>query len=215
MKECCTEQLLALYVEDDLPEALMERIHVHLADCEECRGMAAELNETQTAFKTIRQDIAPASAGALVRERVMHEVMRPTPADWRLRLERALCGIRWRYALCGVAVIALIGATFWEFRSTERAGSTATVDKASERAALSEFEKVSVPHGASVIEAGKPVRPPRKSIARPAPVAVAQVEAVVANAEQEEYSRPVVVKLMTDDPAVVIYWIVDQKGGSE
>jgi hypothetical protein len=47
------------------------------------------------------------------------------------------------------------------------------------------------------------------------PVALTQVEPAPINEEKDESSRSVMVKLMTDDPGVVIYWIVDQKGGSE
>src|SRR5262249_33552312 len=100
MKECCTEDVLALYVESDLPEPQMERIRNHVAGCHDCRSVVADLYETQSAFKSMRQDVAPASVHTFVRERVINEVALQSRAAWSLRLERALCGIRWRYAVC-------------------------------------------------------------------------------------------------------------------
>jgi anti-sigma factor RsiW len=98
MKGCCTEETLALYVEADLPETQMEKVSTHWWTARMRATVVAELTETQSVFKSIRQDIAPASIHARVREQVMNEVMR-TPSGWSLRLERMLCGIRWRYAI--------------------------------------------------------------------------------------------------------------------
>jgi hypothetical protein len=219
MKGCYTEETLALYVEADLPEAQMERVSTHLVDCPECRNVVAELTETQSVFKSIRQDIAPASVHARVREHVINEVMR-TPSGWSLRLERLVCGIRWRYAICGVALMVIAGAMFWEFHHVEQPASVANVNVASDRASVSEPQRDLPLNNANIAEANPPVRKTRKRVVdtrKPVvePVALTQMEPAPINEEKDESSRSVMVKLMTDDPGIVIYWIVDQKGGSE
>jgi len=62
-----------------------------------------------------------------------------------------------------------------------------------------------------------PVPPKRvRSRAAPRPQRQVEVRATTEVAKPEvEGSHPLMVKLMTDDPNVVIYWIVDPKGGSE
>jgi len=219
MKECCTEDVLALYVESDLPEAQMERIRQHLVRCHECRAVATELYETQSAFKSIRQDIAPASAYTLVREQVMNEVMRRTRVAWTLRLDRMVCGIRWRYAICGVAMMMIVGAMLWEFRSAEEVRQvrhTASVNTTTDVPASVLPERAAIVNATPIREPVKPARKRRKPVEHaPQPVLVAQTESDAVHEAKEEPARPVMVKLMTDDPSVVIYWIVDQKGGSE
>ena len=65
---------------------------------------------------------------------------------------------------------------------------------------------------APLVETAPPVPAPVpvKQIVRREPAPEPTPEEVVA-----EEPREVLVKLYTDDPNVIIYWLVDQNGGSE
>jgi hypothetical protein len=216
VKECASESVLALYVEADLPEPQMDDIRRHLLQCPACQSIVAELTDTQYALKTIRQDVAPASAHVFVREHVMGKIAQPFVIGWGVRVERMLCGIRWRYAVCCMALLGIVGAVLWQFQRVEQSGRVAVVNPSSAPAFVSQPERPAVV-APSISPRMKLVRKPRNQPAAPHEISVAvqQPEPIVIDEKAEEPQHPVMVKLMTDDPGVVIYWIVDQNGGSE
>jgi anti-sigma factor RsiW len=215
MKECCTENALALYVESDLPAREMERIRLHLEQCPTCQAVVSELCETQSELKALRQDMAPASAHASVREHVMKQIAHTSALGWSVRLERMLCGIRWRYAVSCVALLGIVGAILWQLHPFEQPERVAVVNPSSPRAGVSQRERTSV-NAPSIPAPTKVVRKLRKQAAAQPKIPLAtQPERVVPDEKNTDSPRPVMVKLMTDDPGVVIYWIVDQNGGSE
>jgi hypothetical protein len=187
------ENDLALYVEGDLPEAKAKEVDVHLLACRNCRLVVDELTRTQSLFKSIRQDTVGTAELADLRMRVMERVavQKPKPF-WG----------RWVYALAGATfvVVLLAGVLTREGRRGETSVKVATT----------------VPQ--------RPPAPPVVPLAKNESQDLAKVSVrhrrqtqVIhrkVSAEPEEQVKPMMVKLQTDDPNIVIYWLFDQNGGA-
>ena len=214
MKRCYPEKAWALYVEGDVSRSQSERMQVHLLDCAECRVVIEELHDSQLALKTLGREAAPAAAHAIVRERVLDEVLRRSSTGWTWRLERMLFGIRWRYAVCGVALIAFSAALLWQFKPrNETRNMTVNVLPAGS-SSPAPIEKLIASESDSDTRKIRHVRRPVKPVERrELPAAEPETEPD-AQPPIAETPRPTMVKMLTDDPNVVISWIVDQKGGS-
>ena len=84
---------LALYVEGDLPAGDIAEIDRHVSGCATCGAFVGELRESQSLFKSLRQETVASSALAEVRENVLRRTA-VQPSMWFLKLERALFGFR-------------------------------------------------------------------------------------------------------------------------
>ena len=205
------EEMLALYVEGDLSDSQFERVRSHLVVCVHCRAAVDELQDSQSILKSLGQDKAPETAHRIVRERVLNEIVSQASTSWALRLERMLFGIRWRYAVCGMALIFIAGAMLWEFRRVEQP-ATAIVSTLAERPPL----PASVQGGtAPQFDYGEQRHQRARTPAQPterrtAPLPKPVIENATVATDRDE-PRQSMVKMLTDDPNVVIYWIVDQK----
>jgi len=191
MKCGFSEERIALYVENDLAQAERLEVEAHVLDCAECRQFVEELRESQTIFKSLRAETVSPAALANVRERVLLGL----ESNWMLRIERFLfAGLRWRYALAGVVLVAVVSGSVWFWNEPETPIPVGELYErpAGHRPALQPAVKPAAP----LIE--KTVRPVRRLKPKPA-------------AEPKQ----VVVKLLTDDPNIVIYWLVDEKNGGE
>jgi hypothetical protein len=213
MTRCYSEKEWSLYVEGDIAVSQAERMQTHLLGCAECSEVVDELHESQFAIKSLRQDAAPAAAHALVRERVLDEVARQASSGWTWRLERMLFGIRWRYAVCSVAIIAFMTAVLWQSNTPRDPAATIVSAPATTPPPLS------APIDRQVASE-QPRREIRRVTAKAKPIdyrvspkSEPKADLETAAPESDE-PRPLMVKMLTDDPNVVIYWIVDQKGGS-
>jgi anti-sigma factor RsiW len=211
MKCGYSENDIALYVERDIASHQARKIETHLSTCDACRELAEDLRETQSAFKSLRQDTVSAGALASVRTRVLAEV--------GARNVRPAWG-RWVQALAGAGFVMVL-AIGLAYHLRKQATPTpvaqqivkispvpAFVDASPYRARASRVDASPYPAGAArttVSIAGRKGRP--RSIKKNQREA-AQTEAVI------DPPRQLVVKLLTDDPNIVIYWIVDQNGGT-
>ena len=185
-----SENDLALYVEGDLPEAKANEMEVHLMACTGCRQVLDELSRSQAVFKSIRQETVSAAELAELRVRVMERVVVQKPKPfWG----------RWVYALAGAAfvVVILVGVLAREGHRDQKA--------------------------VKVVELAPPP-PPVQAVFPPAkgetqnPVKVnvkhRARKKVIQPKVSAEPAAPMMVKLQTDDPNIVIYWLFDQNGGS-
>jgi hypothetical protein len=198
MKRDCREQDIALYVEGDLAPANRREIEVHLRSCSECRELAASLEESQAMLKTLRNDTVSPVALSSVRTNVLEEIN--ASAGWRPWR-------RWVYAVAGAAFVVVM-----VFVVLDRAPYPSLVQ-----------EIVPKAPGVPAVQ-GPPEFKPLKQIGAPQPlhagVAPKKKRAVIDRAYSEENTgiasppeASLVVKLLTDDPNVVIYWLVDKKDG--
>ena len=192
------ERLVALYVEEDLHEAERASVEAHLRTCSTCWDLAEDLKESQSVFKAIRQDVPAAAALSNLRERVMSEVEGLQSASW---FERLFPGaFRRRAALAGVLVL-VAGYGVWQFARVPAAGPASV-------------PQVPVQTAASRPPAPVVVAPPMVAETKaPAPKRVRRkAPGLVPLPASEQAPQQVTIKLLTDDPNVIIYWLVDEKG---
>src|SRR5262245_2423886 len=186
-----SENDIALAVEGDLSPERAYEIQSHLMTCEACRDLATELRESQATLKGLRQDTVSAAALASVRSAVLTQIsIRPRP----------LWG-RWVYGLAG-AVFFLVIFLGWSVEMRQPAVPP-----------IVQNEPLPPP---AVIPTETPVTtaanvPLRKKDGRRKPQGNARTQ---ISPEPAEQPKPLVVKLLTDDPNIVIYWLIDQNGGA-
>ena len=206
---------IALHVEGDLAPRQSRRMEAHLAECEECRVLADELRQSQNEIRGLRNEIVEASALNRVRSNVLAQVR--AIEEHRTWLDRL--GIWfWAYfrlkdAVLGTIALLLVGTAVWRATTTTysppfQGGVAAPSTKCCEasvegrRQGRSETEALS-----SSVVLRKPHHRSRKNARRP-PL-LTQEENFVADSQPDD----VVVKILTDDPDVVIYWLIDPKTG--
>ena len=207
-----------------MPAKALE-IQAHLSVCTRCRDLAMELRESQAALKTLRQDNVSGTSLALVRSQVLAEI--------QAGVRRPVWG-RWVYALAG-AVFVVVLAVGWmlEMRKSQvqeivksdplppptavpltRGTVIRDVNNDTNRQSVRGRETANGISGRE--KANKAAKansnvPLREGDGRQRRQEVAHTE---IQPEQSEPAKPLVVKLLTDDPNIVIYWLIDNTGGA-
>jgi hypothetical protein len=119
MKCGYSREILALYIEDDLPAPeAQESVRQHVRECAECEQYCLQLQTSQSLIKSgLRssgQDAMTAETLAAVRHGVMSQIDGAhRRLGWALALERLLLlGFRrQRYAAAGFAIVAVVSAS--------------------------------------------------------------------------------------------------------
>jgi len=184
------EQRVALYVEDDLDPVERYGTERHLRLCADCAALAEDLRESQAVFKSLRQTV-PDEAMLLSVRREVFDDMRAMPRTWADILFGAF---RPRATLAGVLLL-FIGSFVWFHDGRDEVRPT--------------------PVAPSRMPA--PVIVPNELSAEPAPrVAAAKPKARLPKRlppDLPDESKPqITIKLLTDDPNIIIYWLVDENG---
>jgi hypothetical protein len=178
------EPLIALYVEGDLSDRDLER---HLAECPDCRELLGDFRASQAALKElVAVDAAFLSA---VRSGVLAKI------ESRRRMT-------WPWVAAFAAAAALIVAVLMAPQKPARIA----------RLPVPAVGIAKVDSGADPLVRGRP--PGRPSV-------IAQVArrtrrtrpgGRLRTRRSAPPSEPLVVKMLTDDPNIVIIWLVDQSG---
>jgi len=178
------EKLIALYAGDDLPERKARRVQAHLSACASCRRLAEELSASQSALKALRGETVEEALLLRTRQRVLARLAAQRPE--RLR-------VAWRWA-CALPAGLMVGLGAWMFLGRGPAPAPVPHQEPAQapRAQVSRLAE-SAPRPA--IRTAFPSRRAVRPVARP-PAA----------------PQPLLVKLITDDPSVVIYWLIETKG---
>lgn len=198
---------VALHVEGDLSSTKAREFEDHLRACDACRDLEADLRQSQILFKGLRQDTVNNAALAHVRTRILAEVgglsARPR---WG----------RWVYAIAGATFAAAmsVGVAVY-FRTppdvlqvVNKVPLPPAPDLSLRRVETAKIEAPALANAPKIKEAVvRAARGDGRNRQR-----VKQVNAVRAT-EPVEPPTQIVVKLLTDDPNIVIYWLVDQKNG--
>src|SRR5262245_55845480 len=112
----CTypKEQLALYVEADLPAGDAEDANRHLARCAECREFCRQLQRSQTFLRSLRRNAVSSAALAGIHNAVLTQIGASNNAlGWAVRIERFFLGSRMRYALAGIAILAIVSVTLF------------------------------------------------------------------------------------------------------
>jgi len=188
-----SENDIALFVEGDLASEKAGEVQEHLEFCAACSALVADLQQSQTAFKSLRQDTVSAAALSSVRARVLSEIResRVKPA-WG----------RWIYATAYATAAAMFAAVIGlGIASQMRTPS------------LPQVQQVVLPVPPTAKPVGTPLLAGKTSHDEVVPARPVR-RRVAARATTSSAPKQTVVKLFTDDPNIVIYWLIDQTGGA-
>jgi anti-sigma factor RsiW len=176
------EERIALYEGGDLAPDEAAEVERHLAACAGCQVFASGIRQSLALLREAHAEPLDASAFAAVRARVIGELER-RPAR------------RWWLALAAVCAAALVAAIF-AIRTTPPGRPVALRAAPTPQVEVPRLiEPSPAPPPAVVVRVHH--RRPRREPAVEAPKAETQ---------------PLVVKMVTDDPNIVIYWIADTRG---
>jgi anti-sigma factor RsiW len=181
------EERIALHAGGDLPAPEAAELETHLAACEGCRGAAEVYRAGLELLREAHREPVAEAHYAAVRARVLAELRRPRRPVWR---RMWVCGL---VATAAVAVLLLLPRPAHTPERIEIA-AIRPVGPQTEELAPAAPAGLAHPRRAAASLATR---------ARKAPVGAAVSEPEKRSAE------PLVVKLLTDDPNVVIYWIAD------
>jgi len=190
-----SENDIALYVEGDLTPARAGEVETHLRACGACFSLTEELRDSQSVLKTIKQDTVSSSALAHVRGQILAEV-----GTVKVGLGR------WVYALAGFAFVCAICIGV-------AAHLHQRVANGSVPAPIAAIAVSNAPSRVDAPVAALPQAPAISSVETKRPSHKSQTQAFARGDTRSEPAKEVVVQLLTEDPNVVIYWLVDEKNG--
>jgi hypothetical protein len=186
------EERIALYAGGDLAEtAELER---HLAACPGCREAAAAYARNLEMLRQAHGESIPTAHYAAVRARVLAELNSGRRPVWR-RL--------WVCAGAGAAVAMAFLLFPRQVKTPEPVGQPFQA-----AAAL----PGGVPEAAARVPPRKPSGPGSARVARARARQVVRPAVPKGRPGGPPHLEPLMVKLFTDDPNVIIYWIADGKG---
>ena len=179
------EERIALHAGGDLPPAEAAEVERHLRECAGCQVLASGLKQSLAVLKEAHAEPLAAAHFSAVRARVVAELERERRPGALWARRRA-----WGYGLAAVAVASLVMLALRPERTPERRAPVVAANHP------------------PVIAASEPVvpPPPRRRVAR-------RVVVPPPSVPDNPAPEPLIVKLQTDDPNVVIYWIADRKRG--
>jgi anti-sigma factor RsiW len=188
--------LIALEIEGDLPERQSRRVEEHLRSCPGCRAFAEELKESQAALKGLARETVVGLDFQQLRGRVLEEISREqsrSGTGWRTWL----VGGRRRAVLAGFAVALLAGGALylarWDILNVQPGSRLREARTVTRNAALPD----------SPVTGRSQVQPFDETGTQAAQVEPAAFETAAP--------APLIIKLLTDDPDVVIILIADGK----
>ena len=184
------EKLIALDVEGDLPSQKTGSLTEHLWACGHCREFAAGLQASQAMLKEL-QDDAPDEA--TLRE-VRRGILNRLPAEPAPSLFAS-----WRFAL-GAGLVAILILAIIVLRHPS---GTPAPHASGKKEAPMTLEAVRQPPTAPLLTPAQSLEHPRAE-RRKRPLTVSQHGNL-----PWQHHEPLTVKLITDNPNVVIYWQVD------
>jgi hypothetical protein len=114
-----SKEILALYIEDDLPtDDAVKKVDSHVADCAQCQTYCEQLRKAQSfirsRFRLAHRESVSQESLTSVRRNVMSQIDSASKSlGWAVRLERFfMLGLRsQRYAIAGFAFLAIVSVS--------------------------------------------------------------------------------------------------------
>lgn len=108
-----SKELLALHVENDLPETDRRVVSKHLQECAECESFMNRLSHRQSQLKLLRSETVPQSTLNRMRRGVLSQIENsPQPLGWAVRIERTFwLGFRRHAFVFSSLAVAVVSAT--------------------------------------------------------------------------------------------------------
>lgn len=237
------QDLIALDVEGDLAEKQAPALRDHLAACPACAEFAQEMRESQWMLKSLGES-GPENAVLLRARQTALEQIRfeqDNPASpWSAWIARP----RWVHATAGLAVLACLAAGWLALREPRSSTVVAELPATQTQRAASrekelpvQMESVAAAHDSNTPAAKAPSMPEAVKTNNPAERAepamasffeepaervdeappAPRIEVVSINsdaASAEGGSETVLLNIASSDPNVLLYWVMDDQGGS-
>ena len=188
----CTdfEKLIALDLEGDLPQPQHGTLREHLQACARCHEFVQQLRASQVMVKGLAEEA--------VDEAALEEVRRRVRVGLAAEAERPAFPV-WRWALGSGVVAALILAALILRPLVQRPVPPATATRRAPESVAAVQSAPALPGSLSPQTAKSTSTRQQKS---PSPASLR------TNASGR-HPEPLTIKLLTDNPNVVIYWLVD------
>jgi anti-sigma factor RsiW len=203
-----SEERIAMWMdsgESDLPMAEIHEMNRHLASCARCLDVMAKLRESQLLARSLRVDAVNSAVLNQVHQNVMDQVadLKRAPS-WVILIERSLfSGVRRKYVLDGLGSLVLASAAalgiLWGVQ--KRVETAAELPPAPARFVAALPEPVAVSPDVN--------DRPQPAVVRPVKRIPTTERVTVDSSMPAVHPQQVMVKLITDDPSVVIYWSLD------
>jgi len=219
------EEALALHAGGDLPPAEARALETHLTRCPGCRAFLAELEQSRSALAALAAETPPAAGLADVHRRVMETVR--TGARGARESERSQAGIGWRWAAAAAVALALGAALVW--RLGPESGPESPAPPGDERVWIARSEppdrpstdrrEEPAPEPPDTRPDGNGERAPETTVPEPtSPDPTPREPRPTAPTPETEIRRAsaddrpdLKIQLVSDDPDIVIYWLVDME----
>jgi hypothetical protein len=232
------EKLIALYVEGDLTGRKLEQVRQHVDCCASCRRFTHEIGESQGLLKKLNDEPLDEQALRSVEHRVLQQIANPA----RTFSQSSILGLlpAWQWPALGAAgaLMLFVVLLLWPW-SVERnprqkvpsAGSEMTTrprrpsQEVETRKKGPPLESFGIDRPEQVATAGPPARQGSIRLQdikvgsmgseKPEAIPVELPSIQTANLDIPEPANQMVIKLVTEDPNIVIVWLIDQKRGKE
>lgn len=200
------QRLVALSVSGDLEAREAQRLDAHLDDCASCRELLDQLMGDRVSLRTADAEAGGMAELGSIRGEVMARIDE-RPATWLPGRPALMAAVAAVVVVGALAVLMPWGGDPGEVRLVENElPDAAPVAEADPSASERPEPEPEVAPGPTVQEPAEaepvvPVPPAeaRETVQSTAPLRMAAAE-------------PMTMKILTDDPEVVIYWIVEVKG---
>jgi anti-sigma factor RsiW len=221
--------MIALEAGGDLPDARRRRLERHLPDCADCRSLLEELKESRQVTNSLAEQEIAVEILAKVRARVLHQIDSETQALEQTTWLRSLTNPQARWAVATVVLALAVAIWIWlgvpgfrgeQGRPTVEAQATPAIHQAlpsprSTGAQVAEEEKTviaasqdpEVEHAAS--DRSVSTMPEHSTF--PEKVTVVKSLSVIDEARPDQPVAPMIIKLVSDQEDVVIYWLVGEE----
>jgi hypothetical protein len=203
--------LVALWVGGDLAPRAAARVKAHVRECEACHLLSERLRATRVALATLAEEESDSAALQGLRQRVMVGLDHAHGGAASRCATRQHARISWKPALGAALFVASATGVVLVWRT---AHGPEIPSVAAARPTVRMPEAIATPAPFAQQEAQgrvarlRPVSSP--SAGRPQP----RLESHhVAFRAREAAAESFVIKIVSDDPDVAIYWVVDGKKG--
>ena len=235
------EELIALHAEGDLESSQAISVELHLKSCASCQRFLAELKASQALVKELAEESLDPASFNVVRQRVMQAVNRrqaARPIWWRF-LPPALAEWRPAWAAALVALVALGFLLQWQlWRGRDNQTELTLRESVPHRMSERKARTASPANPPRKPDLGQESRRNRQRGNSPSATCVWRLTTSSPTGSQPEVAEdeppveqgsnlepeqpppadvpaepppPLVIKLVTDDPNIVIVWLVDQE----